>query len=468
MLSQLTRDFVPPLLVSSALVMGIMSIGLFLLCVKRYEVAILLILASDWVHCFYNKNAPDAVGQVESNPATYIRLALVIMVGVIGYFKFIQGQHVQSEPRTSVSGTASQDELPLHFKLLGAFLLFALFSTTYSISRSFTLVRVLEFLAFYGFLLELHYWIEDEARMDKAINALFLVTALGMLVNLSALFLLRNRVWYYESPNRFQGVMAGPNQLGAIIMVSYVVFMWKFATSDARGRIWPVLFFLLALFMHGLSGSRSSIVSAVVGFFIWALVMKKTKMLALLLVLVASGVIVISAGGLPSLKREQADKDSIADLTGRTNIWNKSFEALQARPLRGYGFQVGGAIFAQLKLTSKDYFLNDNTTARFSLHNGYLSVAVGCGIPCLLLWVVALLLPLKQGFSLPLSPYKALGIVMIAQCMTHNCVEDFVTLASRSMPSMFFWICWVICGRLPALQRGAPSYAAAGLHEEAT
>jgi hypothetical protein len=456
MLSQLTRDLVPPLLVSSALVMAMLFVGLFLLCVKRYEVAILLILASAWVHCFFYKNEADALGQAESNPATYIRMLLVVMVGVIGYLKLVQDRK------------ASPERFPLHFKLLGAFLLLALFSTTYSISRTFTLVRVVEFLAFYGFLLELHYWCHDKANMDKAINALFLVTAAGMVVNLGSLFLWRSHVWYFESPNRFQGVMGGPNHLGAFIMVSYVVFMWKFATSDARGRMWSVLFFLIALFMHGLSGSRSSIFSAVLGFFIWAIAMKQTKVLGFLLILIISGVIAFSAADLPSLKREQADRNSIADLTGRTNIWKKSLQALEEKPLLGYGFQVGGAIFTHLKLSSTDYFLNDNATARFQLHNGYLSVAIGCGIPGLLLWLAVLLLPLKEALALPLSPYKALGIVMIVQCLTLNCVEDFVSNASRMMPSMFFWIGWVICARLSSLQRGAPPYEEAGLYEEAT
>ena len=58
---------------------------------------------------------------------------------------------------------------------------------TYSIDRFYTFTRASQFIAFFGFLLGLFYWLKDSSDLDKVLNIYFGVIILGVIINILSL-----------------------------------------------------------------------------------------------------------------------------------------------------------------------------------------------------------------------------------------------------------------------------------------
>ena len=120
----------------------VLLIALFILfySLKRYELAIVLILLSPWAHWIFTPSVHE--GDIESAApdfGTYMRVSIVALVGIIGVFQFLK---LRSGGRNGV---------PFYLLLLGGFVLYALLSTVYSIDKQYTFVRSSEFVLFFFF-----------------------------------------------------------------------------------------------------------------------------------------------------------------------------------------------------------------------------------------------------------------------------------------------------------------------------
>jgi O-antigen ligase len=436
-----SQGFVAPLVFFAAVAVALAAAIVIVLCLKRYELALALILVSPWVHWLFVTNVEVTVEDVEAVGAgTYIRVAIVGLAGVIGFLKFLQ---VRSE---------THEKIPGRFLLLGLFILNALASTAYSISRQDTFVRAAEFAAFFAFLLGLHYWLQDEQQLDRALNVFCVLMAIGLLINLSAIGLAPGKVWWWRSPNRFQGLLGMPNALGIFCVAAYPVFMWRYRRSTTIGKAQILGIASIALFMQVLSGSRTSFAAAMLVFLVWSIVLKqRAKTYALLGVVLVGGLFVSVLPSLvPSLQRETSriQDNSLTDLTGRTEFYRNGLQLIRERPWLGYGYAVAGKVWSDPRFSSQS-FLSGWGSAKTSLHNGYLDVTIGSGIIGLALWVVILVTPLGRAFRLPMSDYKAIELVVLLQCLVVNFVESEIT-SSRTFGSLVFWLLWVVAGRSPS------------------
>ena len=416
----------------------IISIGL--LCVatvffwsqRHYELAIIMILLSPWVHFLFATNIPqspedilNAAGGVE--PSTYIRQSIVLFAGSIGAFKFFQ-------LKSSV-----EEKLPVYFFIFGVFLLYALISTSYSIDRTFTFIRTAEFIAFFCFLMGLFLWLKDASYVDKAIDIFFFIIVLGMIINFCTLVLLPDRAWWWQAPGRFQGFMSHPNTLGGFCMISYPILLWKYNCQSTTGKIFIFTLLSLVLLMHVLSGSRTSLATSFIGFAVWQILLKKKLTFILIVAVVLFGGYFLLQSQLPSFER--TDSKSITNLTGRTQFWLGSLELAAEKPILGYGYAVEGKIWEDPRFQSNKSQLWMGS-AKSSIHNGYLSVAIGLGFSGLIIWLAIIIPPLWQAFSLPRDYYKALFLVILLQLLLTNFFESVIS-SSRSLESMAFWIFWI-------------------------
>jgi O-antigen ligase len=420
------------------LISALIAISILFYSLKRYEIAIILILLSPWAHWLFTADVRE--GDIESMApglGTYIRISMVALAGILGVFQVLKLR------------ARGPFKVPSYLPLLGGFVLFALLSTVYSIDKKYTLVRSFEFVFFFFFLLGFYHWLKDKTRLDKTLSIYFGIITLGIFINLIVLVLLPSRVWSLTMPDRFQGLLDHPNTLGAFCMLSYPVLMWKYSRLGSVGKVLILFLFCLVLFMHILSGSRSSLVTSVLGFFAWFLISNRAGLISLakilsLTLIALFGVILLLQSRPASLKREAAD---VTNLTGRPEFWRGCIQLIKERPIAGYGYGIGGKIWSDPRFYRRGQFLWSGS-ARASLHNGYLSIAIGLGITGFLIWLSLILIPAWHVMRLSPCSYKALIAVIIFQGMVLNCFETSIVSGSQIITSLVFWIFLIMAQRL--------------------
>ncbi len=420
----------------------IVSIGLLCLAAiffwarRRFELALVMILLSPWIHFLFDANIPQTPEDVLSSagsiePSTHIRLGIVLFAGSIGVSRLFQ------------SFSSSDEKIPPAFLVLGVFILYALLSTGYSIDQSFTFIRTAEFIAFFGFLLGLFFWMSDPVRMDRAIDIFFIIVVAGAIVNLCTLLFFPAHAWWWAAPDRLQGFMSHPNTLGGFCMISYPVLLWEYTRRGIAGKSFIVTIAIILLTMHILSGSRTTLAVSLMGFAIWQVVLNKKALFILFAALILFGGYFLMQSKLPSFERYESSR--ITHLTGRTQFWAGSVVLALERPILGYGYGVEGKIWEDPRFQTNKSSLWMGS-AKSSLHNGYLSVLIGLGIVGLVLWLATIVPPVWGVFFVPGNYYKAVFLVIFMQLLLANLFETVIT-TSRSMESITFWVFWTFAIR---------------------
>jgi len=422
----------PFILLGLAATCLLIAFWLIVACFRWYEIAVFLVALSPLKSAIFV--TLQSVEQ-ETTIGSYIRVSLLTLMRLVGMIKFVLWR------------ISNHQKLPLQFKLLMFFFLIAFISIAYSLNPTQTLIRVSSFFALFGFLLGLYAWLIKIDRIDKALNSLFYMIILVVIANLISLLFLADRVWWREEA-RFCGLWGHPNMMGLFAMVSYPVLLWKYSQIKISKK-WTILIIIGLLFiLHLLTGSRASSVASLFGFSVWFIIMKqKVKLMIIIFVGSLLGMLVLSITTPPeSFLRETESGASITTLTGRTEFWYSSLILISERPIYGYGFGVGGEIWNDARFYNPDYALWSGT-ARSSLHNGYLSIAIGVGIVGTIVWVILLLIPYLRCRKLRLLKYKAFLLSILAMCLLLNFVEDVIG-GGNTPGSIILWISWVIGGRM--------------------
>jgi O-antigen ligase len=324
-------------------------------------------------------------------------------------------------------------------------------STTYSIDRFYSFIRASQGIAFFGFLLGLFYWLKDKSHLDKALNIYFGIIIFGIILNFFSLVLVPDRVWWWNAPERFQGVAGHPNSLGAFCMLSYPALMWKYGKTFHKGRFLIAILSCSVLFMHIISGSRTSLAASIFGLIVWNLALKnKAKLLIIFTLFVALGSgFLLNPVSVPSFER--LESSNITDLTGRPDFWRASIQLIIEKPILGYGYEVAGKVWSDPRYHSKDLSLWIGS-ARTSLHNGYLSLVIGTGIILGFVFLTVLLIPLWRIMFTEPSVYKSLVLVIMLPILLLNMFESAL-FGAGSFISLILWFFWVLAARLPDIVR---------------
>ena len=398
---------------------------------KRYEIAVSLLGLSPWLSTLFIPTNSD--GLLEATFGSYLRISLLIWMGMVGVIQYIRFRLSHSE------------KLPLHFVLIGIFLLFALTSTTYSIDPKYTLIRSCSLIALFGFLLGLHSWLQDYQRFEKLLNIIFLLICFITIIDTMSMVIFPDRAWWWEANNRFQGLWTHPNTMGSVCMISYPVLLWKYSRCSPFKKSMIMLLTIILASLHFLTGSRASFMATFFGIFVWLFVQKKRVKLMLL-----SGMIIILSVLIiqfkpSSFQREEGAK--FTDLTGRENFWAGSYMLLMGSPILGYGYGVEGKIWEDPRFYENKLTLWSGS-AKTSLHNGYLSIAVGLGIIIFIFWFIIIIIPFWRSILLPLNDFKVFAFTIMIICMILNLFESVITDTS-SLAAILFWMVWVLAGKLP-------------------
>lgn len=413
----------------------VMAPAIIMLSLNHFGIAVFLAALSPALPLMLMTNATDETGEM-TNAGTYIRIALVFMLGIIGLITVLKNREEERK------------RLPIPFILLGMFAVFAVFSTLYSYDRQFTLTRAATSLAFFVFILGFYTWLSDFARLRQAFTMLFWMSALAILVNAAAVVLFPDIVWWWKLPNRYQGVWGNPNALGALCMVSYPILLWRLSEPGGkRLKVFIIVLFGLAGIMHILSGSRASLVASLIGIVIWFIASRQWNRIVILGGALLFAGITLSQSDIPSFNR--VENKGMMDVTGRGEMWSSCLIMIRNSPLLGYGFDVEGKVWSDPRINKTDYYQED-ATSRTSLHNGYISIMIGTGIPSLLLLVTLWVWPLGRLRRIPALRSKLVVLFIIIGCLFLNFLESTIS-GGRSVPSVFFWISWAVALKLPQL-----------------
>jgi O-antigen ligase len=406
---------------------------------RFYEAAIFLIAFSPWTPFILYQNAHESVMLEEAGVGSYIRISIIIGIGLVGLVKFLQFL-----PR-------HKGRIPLQFVLLALFLLLAFVSVAYSIDPDISFIRASTFSAFFCFLLGLYAWMKDEGSLYNALNTLYYLTLVFIILSIVFTVAIPSRVWWWHLSDRFIGIWGHPNSTGLFCLTSYPVLMWKFNESSNIKKILIAGLILFVFAMHILTGSRTSLLASTIGIFTWFIVQKKG-----IKVLAAAAAIVLFLFIILQLRPQsfvREESNSITDVTGRDQFWNGAVMLVREKPVTGYGYAVEGAIWEDPRFFKEGYDLWSGSN-KASLHNGYISILVGVGVPGLLLWLCIFLIPFFRSFKAEKSYYKSFAISVMLMLFVANFAESTINSGS-TIGAVYFWISWVIAGKLYQFEKAA-------------
>lgn len=203
------------------------------------------------------------------------------------------------------------------------------------------------------------------------ILALAAFVAIGLATDLAA-----------GSGGRLDGLSHSLNGFAA---TAVLLMVWTMIYRRARPANWQYAVMILAATGTLASGSRAAIAAM---FFIGLVLgrRKKGAVLVLWASVLLMVVVLAAAGGFIDIERGAEGEDTVATLTGRSEIWSRAVELVRHRPIAGYGMHSGEALW------TNEYLRTNVTFQAGNAHNLFLEAAVATGLVGLSLLVAAILL----------------------------------------------------------------------------
>lgn len=242
---------------------------------------------------------------------------------------------------------------------------------------------------------------------------------------------------------RFSGYSYVPNDIGALMLVTVGVGIVLWPRYRGMRRVAITMVMLAAIIFAGMADSRSPFVAlavGTVGFLVWKYRFRGAA------VVLALGLLTLGAYGIYGLGSKAAITRDVTTLTGRTEAWRFEIGKIAERPLTGYGYSVEGEIFQDRYFPNWEKFwdLGANT----SLHNSYMSVIVGLGIPALVLFLYLAIAPWISLFRRDDDPWMLKPLFFFVILPAFVLGLDETGLADpRYLKGTIFFICWALAER---------------------
>lgn len=242
--------------------------------------------------------------------------------------------------------------------------------------------------------------------------------------------------------DRFHGVMSGPNDIGALmlILVGPALVCWRAATR--RQRVLLAALMVVSVWLGALADSRSPFVALAVGatlYVVWRWRVRGVLLLAAAAAALGGALLMYAHRDLSAY----IARGDMSTLTGRTDIWAFVVQKIKERPILGYGYEVSGAIFQSryFPIWWGPWDLGPHS----SLHDGYLDHAIGVGIPATLLWLFIILRPWVFVFRQAEDPWnlKPLCLLVVIPILVNNLTEVFLGDFSDSV-GLLFGLAWAL------------------------
>lgn len=238
----------------------------------------------------------------------------------------------------------------------------------------------------------------------------------------------------------FQGVTANPNLLGFLAVVSIVVFL--FQKNDSNGSAWLkttfwVLSCLYLLFNADASAAPFYLLLTLAVMALVSVVRHRSHLAFPSLFLCIAFMVWATQDSVRAWGAALLGIDTNQTISGRTILWRASIEAIQERPLIGYGLTP----FRELGLAPTNemnrlWAIFDFTG--FSSHNGYIELVLHIGLIGFALFISALIFGGIRSLKYSRLSYFSLLVVLVLYNLSE--VRFFTP------PLAWLLICIVIVG----------------------
>ena len=313
-------------------------------------------------------------------------------------------------------------------------------SITYSLLPGYSLARVTAAILIYVLSVQLATTVKDRRDMERLLKW-FLVGLAVVWVGLVAVLAVapHDLAWSEEELSgmvRFRGFFGSPNQVGEVTLatVGAAAIIWN--STSRRLKIWLALEVAVAIALGALADSRSPFIGLAIGALAYTLWRYRLRAIPFCL---AGAVLLFSAATV--IAPDYLTRGEVSTLTGRTDVWKFAVQEIKQRPLLGWGFEVEGQI-----LQSKYFPVwwgPWEEGPHSSLHNGYLSRAVGVGVPALVFWIFLFMRPWLWVLSRKEDPWqlKRIFLLVVVPILILNMVETTAGDCRYSV-GLLATLCW--------------------------
>ncbi len=421
-----------------ALIFLILGFGLFWLGMKDIRVSVILFLLTPVITSIFYKNEERwLTEELETGFEGYIRGGIIIFCALIGIATYIRtwGSH--------------KGKLSLGYLFIFLFLILAFTSISYTADIKYTTIRSIFFLALFLYMIGIDKWLDDLNKAELLLNSIFYVAAFFIIISLFSLAI-PARSWWWRTP-RFIGLLSEPNITGAFFMLSYPILLWKYynLNENTNKKRIVIVLLLIALFLHILTGSRTTIISSILGISIFLFIQRKTVKLVSVLGIVSLIVIIVFFIYTPE-NLERGDEGTMLTVTGRDVLWQGAIFRFFQRPFFGWGYMVESKILTMRSMQGSFSL----ASAQQPLHNGYLSILTGTGLVGFIIWLTIISYPFIKNAKLrfpELINYKSYFVSTFIMVLVSNFTESFLTGYIGNGGDLFFWFAWVISLKLPTI-----------------
>jgi O-antigen ligase len=242
-----------------------------------------------------------------------------------------------------------------------------------------------------------------------------------------------------EHAGNWRGAFAHKNEAGATMVL--LVFIGLFVAHAHRALLGGTIVVLAAIFLL-FTQSKNAIGMLPMVFLLSAIINRSRSIVGIALVLIVVAVLNLLSVGTVLFEPVRRFVMTImpdATFTGRTEIWELAVQYIARRPLTGYGFS---AFWGTAQVV---YGVGDSTSwvnAASDAHNAYVNLALGIGLPGLvlvLIWVVALPIADFCRLSRPAgAPTAPLPLLFLRVCLYGACASCFESSIFTQLGEVWF------------------------------
>jgi O-antigen ligase len=315
------------------------------------------------------------------------------------------------------------------FELYSIYFLWALVTVIYSLAPEFSAARLVDATLTFCAVSAIALGVKEPQDVTRLVERFVLGCGVFVVIcAFAAVALPRSLTWdvpelytVNTQVERFRGVLSNPNDIGGLMLITLGPTLAFWSRFERRKKKWLAAIALLSIAEAGLADSRTPFVAMAIGFA--AYLLWRYRLRGILLMAGAAGALVLALPLFGHSLGEYTGRGDVTTLTGRTEMWAYVVQQIRARPLTGYGYEVAGAIFKSKYFPI--WYGPWDEGSQSSLHNGYLSHAIGLGIPATLFWLFIVLRPWAFVLRRKEDPWnlKPLALLVVVSCLVHNMSE---------------------------------------------
>jgi O-antigen ligase len=252
---------------------------------------------------------------------------------------------------------------------------------------------------------------------------------------------------------RFHGIYPKPAMIAVSSSILFGLGLFKI-----NNKLIKLIIIAISLTCLTLTGSRTFWLAALLAVLLTILFYKREwlvySILPSLFVLMLFGGYTMYAGSLNMIDKNTIRMESVSNLSGRTEIWKKSFDGMKNKPFLGYGFTTGSESLIDGK--TFDVFagnLKDSRTyGRSTVHNGYIQSILDSGFIGFALYISIIAVSIKRLFQYDLLKLHPEFFYVIIFYVIANLGESIIG-STASFGGFYIW-----CSCIIALSLYTPSH----------